>query len=144
MQDMVRGRFTRRAMAAVALCIGLTAAGCDYWPPALQAQIEQLRQESQIASTERLKLESQLMDARKDRDQLQARLDELSRSNHALSAEITKLETSLTAEKDKVAKMTKGGSKATATAKAPAKSSSQKSAAAKKKTTTKPHQKRRA
>lgn len=144
MQDTAPGRFTRRAMAAVALCIGLAAAGCDYWPPALQAQIEQLRQEAQIASTERLKIESQLMDARKDRDQLQARLDELSRSNHALSAEITKLETALNTEKDKVAKLTKGGSKAVATAKAPAKTT-QKAAAAKKKTTnSKTHKKSRA
>jgi septal ring factor EnvC (AmiA/AmiB activator) len=135
MQAVTGGYFARRALAVMTLCMGLALAGCDYWPPALQAQIEQLRQDAQIASTERLKLESQLMDARKDRDQLQARLDELSRSNQALSAELNKLEQSLNAERDKVAKLSKGGPKVAA--KAPAKSGTHGSKAIAKKKTTK-------
>jgi len=134
-----RARWGTMFMTAVALSAGLMVAGCDYWPPALQAQIEQLRQEAQQTSTERLKLESQLMDARKERDQVQSRLDELSRSNQALSAEIAKLETALTNERDKVAKMTKAAPAPKVAAKPAAKSTSKSAtkSTAKKKTTKK-------
>jgi len=85
--------------------------GCDYWPPALQAQIEQLRSDAQLAAAERAKAEGQLREAVKQRDELQARVDELTRLNRDLAARATTLQQSLTAEQEKSAKLTKSWSK---------------------------------
>ena len=111
--------------------IGLS--GCDYWPPALQAQIEQLKMEVQLSATERAKLESQLRETTQARDQMQPRVDELTRLNRELAGRVQMLETSLTTEREKVAKLTKG-SKAVNT-KSSAKTSGK---TAKKKSTSKP------
>ena len=47
------------AVAAISLfSIGLS--GCDYWPPALQTQIEQIRAELQNATVEKTQLQNQL------------------------------------------------------------------------------------
>lgn len=94
---------------AVIGMVGLT--GCDYWPPALQAQIEQLRAEAQTAAAERAKLESQLMETVKLRDELQTRVDELTRLNRELAGRVAGLEQSLTEEKAKSAKVAKGSAK---------------------------------
>jgi len=97
------------------LCLAASGlSGCDYWPPALQAQIEQLRSETQLAAAERAKAEGQLRDAVKQRDELQARVDELTRLNRDLAARATTLQQSLTAEQEKSAKLTKSGSKGAA------------------------------
>ncbi|MEK7268590.1 MAG: hypothetical protein AAB093_04220, partial [Nitrospirota bacterium] len=82
-------------MLAGAIAIGLS--GCDYWPPALQAQIEQLRAEAQAAATERDRIESQLTQATKIRDELQARVNELANQNRDLTAKVTGLEQGLAA-----------------------------------------------
>ena len=37
------------------MTLSMTVSGCDYWPPALQAQIEQLQQEAQLATADRAK-----------------------------------------------------------------------------------------
>jgi uncharacterized protein (DUF3084 family) len=87
--------------------------GCDYWPPALQAQIEQLRSEAQLAAAERAKVEGQLRDAIKQRDEMQARVDELTRLNRDLAARTSALEQSLTAEQQKSAKAGKSSAKGT-------------------------------
>ncbi|MBM4125015.1 MAG: hypothetical protein FJ246_08710 [Nitrospira sp.] len=89
------------------LLIGLAVAGlngCDYWPPALQAQIEQLRAEAQTASAERAKLETQLMETAKMKDELQLRVEELTRLNRELAGRIANLEQNLAAEKTKASK----------------------------------------
>ena len=52
-----------RVLLFVGLSIGLSS--CDYWPPALQAQIEQMQVEAQIATAERAKLQSQLTNTMK-------------------------------------------------------------------------------
>jgi hypothetical protein len=74
---------------AIALAFGafVTVAftGCDYWPPALQAQIEQLRTEA-----------------------LQTRVEELTRINKEKSAMLANLERALSAERERTAKLTKG------------------------------------
>ena len=111
--------------------IGLS--GCDYWPPALQAQIEQLKMEVQLSATERAKLESQLRETTQARDQMQPRVEELTRLNRELAGRVQTLETSLATEREKVAKLTKG-SKAVNT-KSSAKTSGK---TAKKKSTSKP------
>jgi len=88
--------------------------GCDYWPPALQAQIEQLRAEVQAAAAERAKLESQLMETAKLKDELQARVNELTHLNQELAGQNAALEKNLAEAKTKGAKVSaKASAKAT-------------------------------
>jgi outer membrane murein-binding lipoprotein Lpp len=93
-------------MAVLCLTMGLLA-GCDYWPPALQAQIEQLRGEVQLAVADRTRLENQVKETVKSRDELQMRLDEMSRINHELTGRVATLEQNVLAEREKVAKLSK-------------------------------------
>lgn len=109
----MRAKWRRRVPGLVVLLgaamIGLS--GCDYWPPALQAQIEQLRAEAQTAAAERAKLESQFMETVKLRDELQVRVDELTRLNQELAGRVAGLEQSLAEAKAKGAKVAKGPAK---------------------------------
>ncbi|MFM8552171.1 MAG: hypothetical protein ACKOCD_07660 [Nitrospiraceae bacterium] len=99
-----------RLMLAAGMAVALT--GCDYWPPALQAQIEQLKAEVQTAAAERANLDNQVKDAVKAKEELQARLDELSRLNRELAANVANLKQALDAEREKTAKLGKSSSKA--------------------------------
>ena len=85
--------------------------GCDYWPPALQAQIEQMQVETQIAMAERAKLQGQLTEAMKTKEELQVRVDELSRSNRELSGRVSHLDQALAAERQKPARHVTGSQK---------------------------------
>ncbi|OLB98532.1 MAG: hypothetical protein AUH35_04125 [Nitrospirae bacterium 13_1_40CM_62_7] len=102
-------------MLAAALGVGLS--GCDYWPPALQAQIEQMRAEVQGFAAERAKFESQLAQTSRMRDELQARVTELTNQNQDLTGKLTALEQSLAAEREKAAKTGKPAAKGSAKAK---------------------------
>lgn len=130
--------------SVVALLMGIGLSGCDYWPPALQAQIEQLQIEAQNAAAERVKLMEQLNEANKIKDELQLRINDLTRTNSELSARVSTLEQALVAEREKVAKLSKAALKpipAKVTAKPVAKSTKKGASnaknTAKKKTTTK-------
>jgi hypothetical protein len=92
--------------AVLCLTVGLLT-GCDYWPPALQAQIEQLRGEVQLAAADRTRLENQVKETVKSRDELQMRLDEMSRINHELTGRMATLEQNVLAEREKVARLSK-------------------------------------
>lgn len=119
-------------LAAVCLA-GLI--GCDYWPPALQTEIEQLRSELQAATMEKTQLQSQVTAAMKARDDLQAQVDELSRVNREKTAMLTSLQHQLAGEREKSAKLAKATAKKPAVktaAKPPAKATTK--TAAKKKT----------
>ena len=61
-------------------------AGCDFWPPALQAQIEQLRAEAQQATADKALLQNQLNAANKAKEELQIRVEDLTRVNKEKSA----------------------------------------------------------
>ncbi|MDE3223900.1 MAG: hypothetical protein KGN30_00650 [Nitrospirota bacterium] len=104
----------RTRVWGMVLAVGMVAtlAGCDYWPPALQAQIEQLKAEVQAAAAERANLDNQLKDAVKAKEELQARLDELARLNRELAGNIANLKQALDAEREKTAKLGKSASKA--------------------------------
>jgi len=127
-----------RVLSAVGVAtlsvIGIT--GCDYWPPALQAQIEQLQAEAQTATAERAKLLNQLNETTKIKDELQARLDEMTRANRDLMAKVSTLEQTLTAEREKAARAVKTTAKPAKTAVKPAvkKTDKKKSAPVKKRT----------
>jgi type II secretory pathway component PulM len=124
---------TRSLMAGCAMGLVLTLAGCDYWPPALQAQIEQLRAELQKAQSERATLETQLNEATRAKNELQARVAELTRQNNDLASKTAALEQGLAAEREKVAKLTKATAKPAA--KAGPKGTTKKPATSTKKTT---------
>ncbi|MET0516667.1 MAG: hypothetical protein ABW047_15220 [Nitrospiraceae bacterium] len=85
----------------------LALTGCDYWPPALQAQIEQLRAESQTAAADKALLQNQLNAANRAKEELQARVEDLTRVNREKSGMIANLERSLTAERERAARLTK-------------------------------------
>jgi outer membrane biosynthesis protein TonB len=97
---------------AIALAFGafVTVAftGCDYWPPALQAQIEQLRTEAQTAAADKALLQNQLNASNKAKEELQTRVEELTRINKEKSAMLANLERALSAERERTAKLTKG------------------------------------
>ena len=116
------------AVTAIALfSVGLS--GCDYWPPALQTQIEQLRSELQTATAEKTQLQNQLASITKVKDELQVQVDDLTRANRDKSSMINNLQNSLTAAQERLAKSAKvatpkaGAAKPSAkvTQKAPAK-----------------------
>lgn len=97
------------AVAAITFfSIGLS--GCDYWPPALQTQIEQIRSELQNATVERTQSQNQLASMTKVRDDLQAQVDDLSRSNREKTSMINSLQNGLTAAQARLAKSAKSGS----------------------------------
>jgi outer membrane murein-binding lipoprotein Lpp len=73
-----------------ALLMGL--AGCDYWPPALQAQIEQLRSEAQTLAIEKTQLQTQMSDLARAKQDLQSQIDDLSRMNREKTGMITSLQ----------------------------------------------------
>jgi uncharacterized protein HemX len=110
------GRRQVMRLAGVALGFGclMSMTGCDYWPPALQAQVEQLRSETQTLATEKAQLQVQVNDLSNARRDLQSQLDELSR----VSREKTVMITSLQHQVDTL--RAKGG-KAVASSKASAK-----------------------
>jgi outer membrane murein-binding lipoprotein Lpp len=108
------GRLAILASVVLLLAGGLT--GCDYWPPALQSQIEQLRTEVQIAAAEKTRLESQVKEAIKSRDELQLKMDDMARINRELTTRVTSLEQGLAAEREKVAKASRPGPKTMKTA----------------------------
>lgn len=93
----------------------LSAAGCDYWPPALQAQIEQLRSETETLNVEKAQLQSQVNELSKARQDLQIHFDELNRVSREKTEVITSLQRRLEASHSKA-------SKARVSSKAPAKS----------------------
>jgi septal ring factor EnvC (AmiA/AmiB activator) len=102
MPERQRGR-------AVGLVIVLAAmlSGCDYWPPALQTQIEQLRSELQTVTMEKAQLQTQMASLSKTKDDLQAQVDDLVRTNRDKSTMIASLQSSVTTLQERLAKPSK-------------------------------------
>jgi chromosome segregation ATPase len=120
-------------MMGVGLLISLT--GCDYWPPALQAQVEQLRSETQTLTMEKTQLQNQLNDLSKAKLDLQAQIDDLGRMNREKSGMINSLQTQLDTLRAKAVRAMAPKAPAKSTQKAPAKPAVKQ--AAKKKSTMK-------
>jgi chromosome segregation ATPase len=106
-------------MRALGIALGLgcllSTTGCDYWPPALQAQIEQLRSETATLNMEKVQLQSQVNELSKARQDLQMHFDELSRVNREKTEVIAGLQRRLDTSHRK-------GTKALASSKTPTKS----------------------
>jgi outer membrane murein-binding lipoprotein Lpp len=89
-------------LLGAAFVMGLT--GCDYWPPALQAQIEQLRSEAQTLAIEKTQLQTQLSDLARSKQDLQSQIDDLSRMNREKTGMITSLQNQVDALRAKAIK----------------------------------------
>lgn len=100
-------RVMKQGMAVLAIGCTLTLAGCDYWPPALQTQIEQLRSELQTVTAEKAQLQTQLASITKVKDDLQAQVDDLSRANRDKSTMIASLQNSVTALQERLNRTSK-------------------------------------
>jgi peptidoglycan hydrolase CwlO-like protein len=105
---MTRTVMVRNLVAVAAIVIvSVGLSGCDYWPPALQTQIEQLRSELQSVTLEKTQLQNQFASFAKVKDDLQAQVDELSRANRDKTTMINGLQNSLAAAQERLAKSAK-------------------------------------
>jgi len=119
---MTRTMMVRNLIAGAAITlVSVGLSGCDYWPPALQTQIEQLRSELQMVAMEKTQLQSQLASMTKAKEDLQAQVDDLSRASRDKSVMINSLQNSLTASQGRLLKSTKAAAQKPATAKPNAK-----------------------
>lgn len=94
------------AVAAITL-VSVGLSGCDYWPPALQTQIEQLRSELQTVTMEKAQLQNQMASFNKVKEDLQAQVNDLSKANQDKSTMIASLQNGLTAAQGRLAKSAK-------------------------------------
>ncbi len=92
-----------RLFLAGFMMLGLS--GCEYWPPALLAQLEQLRNHVQDLSDERVELETQLREATVLRDELVAQVDTLARENKQLRRKVSRLDRTVAARRNMPAKV---------------------------------------
>lgn len=105
------GLVRHRMWPALAGLLLITLAGCDYWPPALQTQIEQLKADLQTITAERARLEQQVLTLTRARDELQTQVDHLSRVNKERATTIGELERSLKSARDHKAAPVKAAAK---------------------------------
>ncbi|MDF0675475.1 MAG: hypothetical protein P0120_14225 [Nitrospira sp.] len=91
-----------RTVVGFSFVLGLV--GCDYWPPALQAEIEQLRSEIQTLTMETTQLQAQVTDLSKIKQELLGQVDELSRINREKTGMITSLQNQLEATRARALK----------------------------------------
>jgi len=99
----------------------LSMTGCDYWPPALQAQIEQLRSETQTLAMEKTQLQAQVNELSKAKQDMQAQIDDLSRVNREKTGMITGLQNQLDTRRARAMKTMAPKAPAKSTAKSIAK-----------------------
>ena len=94
------------AVAAITL-VSMGLSGCDYWPPALQTQIEQLRSELQNVTLEKAQLQNQMASFNKVKEDLQAQVNDLTKANREKATMITSLQNGLTSAQERLAKSAK-------------------------------------
>ncbi|BCA53442.1 hypothetical protein W02_05820 [Nitrospira sp. KM1] len=132
---MARG-FRRGVSGLLAVVLVASLTGCDYWPPALQTQIEQLRSELQLVTAEKMQFQTQLASITKVKEDLQAQVDDLSRANRDKSTMIAGLQNTVGTLQERLNRSSKSGAaKATpakSTAAKPTGKSAHKSAVKKK------------
>ncbi len=113
-------------MVAAMTIVSVGLSGCDYWPPALQTQIEQLRTELQTVTAEKAQLQNQYASYAKIKEDLQAQVDDLSRANRDKSTMIASLQSNLTSAQERLARSGKGPAPKAAALKASTKATSTK------------------
>ncbi len=114
----------QRWFLGAVVCIGMAMSlvGCDYWPPTLQDEIEQLRAEIQTLTMEKTQLQAQVVDLSRVKQELQGQMDDLSRVNREKGVIISGLQSQLETLRIKAMKAMspkasthKGASKSSAT-----------------------------
>lgn len=110
-------RMYRPVLFSLLVVTGLALSGCDYWPPALQAQIEQLHSEVQTSNMEKAQLQSQLNDLASAKQDLQTRVDNLERMNREKTGLISSLQNEVETLRARAAKAAAPKTSAKATAK---------------------------
>jgi len=119
---MIHTVMVRNLIAVAAITIvSIGLSGCDYWPPALQTQIEQLRSELQMVTMEKTQLQNQLASVSKVKDDLQVQVDDLTRANRDKSTMINSLQNSLSAAQERLLKSAKAAAPKASAVKPPAK-----------------------
>ena len=104
---LIRSRRGVMGLSVLGFSSLLLLAGCDFWPPALQAQIEQLHSEAQQAAADKALLQNQLNAANKAKEELQIRVEDLTRVNKEKSAMIANLEHTIAAARERAVKAAK-------------------------------------
>jgi uncharacterized protein YlxW (UPF0749 family) len=104
---LTRSRRAMMGFSAAGIGALLMLTGCDFWPPALQAQIEQLHSEAQQATADKALLQNQLNAANKAKEELQIRVEDLTRVNKEKSAMIANLEHTIAAAREHAVKAAK-------------------------------------
>lgn len=116
---------SKQAMRSIGAVLGfglvLSVTGCDYWPPALQAQIEQLRSETQTLTMEKTQLQAQVNELSRAKQDMQTQIDDLSRANREKTGMITNLQNQLDVMRAKAVKAMAPKAPAKSTAKPAAK-----------------------
>jgi hypothetical protein len=105
---LIRSRRAVMRLSVLGFGAMLLLTGCDFWPPALQAQIEQLHSEAQQAAADKALLQNQLSAANKAKEELQIRVEDLTRVNKEKSAMIANLEHTIAAARERAVKASKG------------------------------------
>jgi septal ring factor EnvC (AmiA/AmiB activator) len=103
MTTMQVGRGVGLAGLIIMMALGLS--GCDYWPPALQAQIEQLKADVQASAAEKSKAEAHVATLTTEKAALVNKVEELTKLLKTRADQVASLEQSLAAEKEKVIKL---------------------------------------
>ncbi|HMS84802.1 MAG TPA: hypothetical protein PKD12_14215 [Nitrospira sp.] len=87
----------RRRFVGAFVWVGmaLSLVGCDYWPPTLQDEIEQLRAEIQTLTMEKAQLQAQVVDLARVKQEFQGQMDDLNRTNREKSVIISGLQSQL-------------------------------------------------
>jgi len=99
----ILGRFLGMAGGVV---LGLGVMGCDYWPPTLQSQIEQLQSDIQTVTAENMQLQSQVNELSAANQDLQVRFNEVNRVNQEKSHVIASLHSQVDSLRAKAKKTT--------------------------------------
>jgi outer membrane murein-binding lipoprotein Lpp len=121
----------QRMLVGVVAVMGVAVSGCDYWPPALQAQVEQLRSEVQTVNMEKAQLQNQINDLSKAKQDLQTQVDDLSRMNREKTGMISSLQNQVDTLRAKAVKSMAPKAPAKAAAKPAAKPAAKKKVPAK-------------